>query len=194
MSLSSLPAVLRHDPDVIMIGEIRDVETALVALRAAATGQLVFATVHASTAAGAVHSMLGLGANPHVLAGALRGGIAQDLLRRLCPECAEPLEMVTESVPFDEVRHLLPTGTTPSSKQAKGCDACLGSGYQGLVAIFEALRCTGEIEQAVEQQQRPDRIEALSVEDGMVPLRLSARLAVARGITTLRDAMRLIGS
>ncbi len=187
-----LPAVLRHDPDVIMIGEIRDVETARVALRAAATGQLVFATVHASTAAGAVHSMLGLEANPHVLAGALRGVIAQDLLRRLCPQCAEPLETATDTLVLDEIRPLLPTGATPSPRQAKGCEACMGTGHQGLVAIFEVLRCSGEIEQAVEQEQRPDKIEAMSVEDGMVPLRLSAKLAVAKGFTTLRDAMRLI--
>jgi type II secretory ATPase GspE/PulE/Tfp pilus assembly ATPase PilB-like protein len=80
----------------------------------------------------------------------------------------------------------------PMPRQAKGCEACSGTGYQGLIAIFEALRCSGEIEQAVEQQQRPEKIETISVDDGMVPLRLSAKLAVARGIAALKDAMRLI--
>ncbi len=187
-----LPAVLRQDPDVIMVGEVRDANTATTALRAAVTGQVVLATLHAPRAAGAVQSMLGLGANNHLLAASLRSVIAQALLRRVCDRCAEPLETKNVAVSFDDVQHLLGPDAKPSPRRGRGCAACMGSGYHGLFGIFELIRCTPGISDLIEHGATPDELEAKSIEEGMTPLRSWAKLAVARGITTLEEVNRAI--
>ena len=187
-----LPAVLRQDPDVIMVGEVRDPATATTAVRAAVTGQLVFATLHSTRAAGAIHSMMGLGAHPHLLAGALRGVVAQHLLRRICTHCTESLDCTGVLGTFEEVRHLLGSGAQPVLHQGQGCDNCNQTGYKGRVALFELLTCTQAIRQAIEAQASPDAIERQALSDGMVPLRMWAKVAVAEGVTTLEEAMRVI--
>ncbi|HNQ21742.1 MAG TPA: GspE/PulE family protein [Phycisphaerae bacterium] len=187
-----LPAVLRQDPDVIMVGEVRDPITATTTVRAAVTGQLVFATLHATRAAGAIHSMLGLGAHPHLLAGALRGVIAQHLLRRICQHCGEALDPTGVLPTFDDVRHLLEEGARPVLHQGRGCEACNRTGYREQIALFEILAATYAIRQLVERQATPDVIEEQARRDGMIPLRSWAKVAVANGVTTLEEAMRVI--
>ena len=187
-----LPAVMRQDPDVIMVGEVRDTLTAVTAVRAAVTGQLVFATLHATRAASAIHSMLGLEAHPHLLAASLRGVIAQYLLRRICPDCKHAFETTAELSMFGDIRHLLPHGSVPVLHQGRGCDACMGTGYLRRVGLFEIMLCNGPLRRLVEGQSSPDAIEEEAVKQGMVPLRESAMLAVATGVTTLEEAMRVI--
>jgi len=187
-----LPAVLRQDPDVMMVGEVRDAATAQTTLRAAVTGQLVFATLHASSAAGAIHSMLGLGVHSHLLAGALRGVIAQNLVRRLCPECVEVLEPTARLAMFEEIRPYLPRGIEPVLHQGRGCENCNGCGYRGRMGLFEVLTATPEIAALIERSATPDTIAAQAISEGMIPLDVRARIAVARGSTTVEEAMRVV--
>jgi len=187
-----LPAVLRQDPDVIMVGEVRDSATALTTLRAAVTGQLVFATLHANSAAGAIHSMLGLGAHEYLLAGALRGVIAQHLVRRICSQCTESLDATARLTTFEDVRDHLPQDLSPVLHQGRGCEKCLQTGYSGRVGLFEILTMTPSITRLVEQRATPDLIEAQALRERMTPLRNRAKVAVAQGVTTLEEAMRVI--
>ncbi len=186
-----LPAVLRQDPDVIMLGEVRDQETATTAIRAAVTGQLVLATLHAPQSASAIFRMLGLGARRTVLAASLQIVIAQSLLRRICEQCAQPDE--NEEISFEDVEHLLVEGSTPSPRRGRGCDACLGSGYSGRLPLFEVMRGTPRIHDLIRKGTSPGRLESVAIEEGMIPLRTRAKLAVASGLTTLDEAERMIG-
>jgi len=187
-----LPSMLRQDPDIIMVGEVRDTRTAVTAVRAAATGQLVFATLHSTTAAGAIHSMLALGAHPHLLAGSLRGVIAQHLARRVCTQCCEALEGTGALATFEDVAHLLPDDGVPVLHQGRGCDECNDTGYRGRIGLFEMLVCSRPIRKLIEDQATPDTIEAQGLREGMVPLRLSAKVQVALGVTTLEEVMRIM--
>jgi type II secretory ATPase GspE/PulE/Tfp pilus assembly ATPase PilB-like protein len=189
-----LPALLRHAPDVVMVGEIRDVETAKIALQAAAAGQAVFATLHASNAARAVHSMLQLNANPHVLAGALRGVIAQDLLRRVCTFCAEPVDVEDDGsfIKTDELARWLPADFSPQLKRRRACARCENLGFHGQVGIFELLLCSAPIRGLIRQEASPESIEAKAVDEGFIPLRVCAQLAVVKGLTTMEEALPVL--
>jgi general secretion pathway protein E len=183
-----LPEVLRQNPDIIMIGEIRDPETARIALRAAVTGQLVFATLHAPTAATAVHRMLALGANPHLLASSLRGVIAQNIVRRICPGCTAPVSESAMTVDFDDIADLLRPGETPTAMRGRGCETCSQTGYDGLTGVHEVFECAHSIRPLIEREETPETIESQAVKDGMITLRAAAKLAVAQGITTMEEA------
>ncbi len=187
-----LPSLVRQDPDIIMVGEVRDPATATTVVRAAVTGQLVLGTLHSTRAAGAVHTLLGLGAHPHLLSGALRGVIAQHLLRRTCRECVQSLDATAELSTFEDVEHLLPSGIDPGLYQGRGCEACAMSGYRHRVGLFEILTCSPAVRQLIEKMATPDAIEAQALKEGMIPLRHSAKVAVATGVTTLEEAMRVM--
>ena len=135
-----LRSVLRQSPDVIMIGEIRDPVTAETAVRAANSGHLVLATLHAPIAAGAVQSMLSLGVHPHFLSSSLLGVIAQRLVRTLCPHCKVAFDLVESPQTFDEVRPLLGPGEGHSLYGATGCHECHQTGYAGRTGVFEVLK------------------------------------------------------
>ena len=187
-----LPAALRQDPDIIMVGEVRDTVTATTAVRAAATGQLVFATLHATKAAGAIHSMVGPGAHPHLVAGSLRGVIAQHLVRRICQQCEESFECTASLNLFEDLAGLLPGDGMPLLRQGRGCDDCNHTGYRHRVGLFEVLTCSSEIEKLIERQATPETIETQAIKEGMIPLRESAKLLVAQGVTTLEETMRIL--
>jgi type II secretory ATPase GspE/PulE/Tfp pilus assembly ATPase PilB-like protein len=187
-----LPAVMRQDPDIIMIGEVRDTVTAKTAVRAASTGQLVFATLHATKAASAIHSMLGLGVNAHLLAASLRGVIAQHLVRRICTQCVEALQGTEVLNLFDDLADLVGGNGSTALHQGRGCETCRYTGYRNRTALFEMLICNSAIRGLIEQKATPDAIEAQAIQDGMVPLRQSAKLLVAQGTTTLEEAMRIL--
>ncbi len=151
-----LRSVLRQSPDVIMIGEIRDPITAETAVRAANSGHLVLASLHAPSAAGAVQSLLSLFVHPHFLSTSLHGVIAQRLVRTLCPDCKVPFELDGMPDPFEEVRGWLEPGEGRSLYGGRGCPKCYQTGYAGRTGVFEVLKITGDLRRLI-ADARPTR-------------------------------------
>jgi type II secretory ATPase GspE/PulE/Tfp pilus assembly ATPase PilB-like protein len=186
-----LRSVLRQAPDVIMVGEIRDPVTAETAVRAANSGHLVFATLHAPVAAGAIESLLALGVAPHFLATSLLGIVSQRLARTLCNECKIPLD-VSRSKMFDSVEQWLDKKLGKQIYAAGGCDQCQHEGYRSRTGVFEVLRMTGELRKMVSKGRTAREIQDEAVRQGMLDLRRSALLKVATGVTTTDELARLI--
>ena len=173
-----LRSVLRQAPDVILVGEIRDAITAEIALRAANSGHLVLASVHAPSAPGAVQSLLALGVNPHFLSGSLQGVIAQRLIRTLCPHCKVAFELDDAPAAFEEVRAWLEPGEGRCLFGARGCPECLHTGYFGRTGVFEVLRINRELRRLI-----ADRRPTGELRDAAAPRRTpgSAPSRVAQG-------------
>ncbi len=188
-----LRSVLRQSPDVIMIGEIRDHATADVAVRAANSGHLVLATLHAPIASAAVQSMRSLGVHPHFLSSSLIGIIAQRLVRTLCPTCKVSFD-VFESAPhiFDEVRPWLTRGQGEFLYVAKGCKDCYNSGYAGRTGTFEILKVSREIRRLIAEGRPTREIRQQAADEGLLELRRSALLRVAQGETSAEEVLRAI--
>lgn len=186
-----LPVVLRHSPDVIMIGEIRDEETAATAVRAGASGQLVLATLHAKAAAEAVELLMHYGTNAKFLAAALSGVINQRLIRCLGPECSEPLPDESEiSIP-DRVAQRL-HGQAPVLRRAKPIEDGPPDGFTSLTCLPEILRVGEAVSDAIGRGTHAAELHAMAIEDGMMPLADAAMLRVIRGITTPAEATRVV--
>jgi type II secretory ATPase GspE/PulE/Tfp pilus assembly ATPase PilB-like protein len=185
-----LRAVLRQGPDVIMVGEIRDPMTAETAVRAAAGGHLVLATVHSPVAAGALQSLLGLGVHPQYLASALLGVVAQRLVRTLCRECRTPFHIDPAGHGFDDVRRWLQPGEPNLLYAPHGCPACRMMGYAGRTGVFEVLLPTGGLRRLITQRATTQQLHQKAVEDGLVTLRQAAMLKVAEGETSLEEVHR----
>jgi type II secretory ATPase GspE/PulE/Tfp pilus assembly ATPase PilB-like protein len=189
-----LRSVLRQAPDVIMIGEIRDALSAETAVRAANSGHLVLATLHAPTAASAIQSMLSLGVHPHFLASSLLGVIAQRLIRTLCPKCRVAYELADPAQTFAEVWPRLEPGEGQGLYGPKGCPDCRGVGYAGLTGLFEVITVSRGLRQLVADRQPTQAIHHKAVEEGMIELRHSALLKVAQGTTTIEEVFRVVPS
>lgn len=187
-----LRSVLRQAPDVIMVGEIRDNETADTAVRAANSGHLVLATLHAPVAAGAVPALLNLGVNPHFLASALLGVIAQRLIRNLCKDCKTGFELSELSYTFEDVQDMLEPDQGKFLYGAGGCDKCHGTGYSGRTGVFEMMVCTPGIRELIMQRAALQEIRQKSIEEGLIEFRRSALLNVARGETSIEEVFRSI--
>jgi general secretion pathway protein E len=166
----ALRAILRQDPDVIMIGEIRDLETAQIAVQASLTGHLVLATLHTNDAAAAVTRLLDMGIEPFLLSSTLLGVLAQRLVRKLCPSCKT----------FD--------GTL---WHAVGCEHCGHTGYQGRVGVYEFLETTEHIRAQIHNRASEAEIKAAAVGDGMQTMRDDGERWLAEGITTQAELMRV---
>ncbi len=189
---SALRSILRADPDVIMIGEIRDFETAKIAVEAALTGHLVLATLHTNDAPGALSRLTDMGVEPFLTASAVDCVIAQRLARRLCERCKEPVELEKEILaglqfPFEHA----PEGEFHFHK-AVGCDWCGGSGYRGRVGIFELMVVTKRVRDLILRRSSTDEIVHAAEEEGMVRLREDGLLKAARGITTIEEVLRVV--
>ena len=184
-----LRSVLRHDPDKIMVGEIRDAETAQIAIQAALTGHLVFTTVHANSAFDVIGRFLHMNVDAHSLVAALKGVVAQRLVRVVCPHCAE------EESPPAEI--LLESGLTRqacsgwSFRLGRGCGACRGTGYKGRKAIGEVLRMNDELAQLVVSRASVAALREAAARAGLRPLRESALDLVRGGETTLVEINRV---
>jgi type II secretory ATPase GspE/PulE/Tfp pilus assembly ATPase PilB-like protein len=189
-----LRSVLRQSPDVIMIGEIRDPETAKIAVHAANSGVLVFATLHAPSAPAAVQAMLSLGAHPHFLASCLRGVVAQRLVRTLCPGCRTSFDLDGAQQTFEEVRSLLAEGEGKSLFASQGCDACGQTGYAGRAGVFEVMPVTPAVRDLISEGKPARDIRAKAVEQGMIQFRQAALLKVAKGLTSTEEVFRVIPS
>lgn len=187
---SALRAVLRQDPDIIFIGEIRDRETAEIAVQASLTGHLVLATIHANDAAGVVGRLGKLGLPAANIADAFRGAISQRLVRRVCPEC---VQRVGDELTAEEARLAELHGVRPVVR-AVGCSACEGSGYRGRIPVQEVLVASRQLLSQVAAGAASVELEATAVASGMRPIVEVARERVARGETTLQEVERVLGS
>ncbi len=187
-----LRAVLRQSPDVIMVGEIRDHVTAATAVRAANSGHLVLATLHAPIAAAAVDSMLAFGVHPHFLSTSILGILTQRLLRTLCPHCKVAYDLSGAPETFDEVKRWLEPGQGEQIYSAPGCDHCHREGYVSRTGVFEVLRGTKEMRRMIFNRRSTRDLHSKAVEEGMLDLRRSAFLKVATGVTSMEEVMRVI--
>jgi type IV pilus assembly protein PilB len=180
---SALRAFLRQDPDIIMVGEVRDQETAQICLKAALTGHFVLSTLHTNDALSAVSRLQDMGLEPFLLAATLRVLQAQRLLRRLCKECREPYDCDEETA----IRHGLQTGTV--LYRNKGCPNCRGSGYRGRVGIFEVIRIAPLLADAIQVRAPLPDMRRIAQELGMKLLQDSAMDKVRTGMTSLEEAL-----
>jgi general secretion pathway protein E len=179
---SGLRAVLRQDPDIIMIGEIRDAETAQIAVQSALTGHLVLSTVHTNTALAGVLRLADLGVERFLLGSALRGLMAQRLLRKLCISCAAPDLVAKQS-----------NMHTSDYVSATGCDDCAHTGYKGRFAVYEVATITSRLQAAIANGADEDQLEILAREDGFTPMRDRAMDAARSGMTSLAEVERVFG-
>jgi len=186
---SILRSILRQDPDVIMIGEIRDNETAAHAVQAAMTGHLVFSTLHTNDAAASIARLRDLDLQPFMIATTLLGCMAQRLVRTICSSCAEDFEMQGEELqkmgfPVAESGSLV-------LKRGKGCRECRGTGYRGRCGIFEIFPMSSKVKKMVAEDSHTLEIRQVAIREGMTTLREDAWDKVRRGITTYEEALRV---
>lgn len=187
---NGLRSIVRQDPDVIMVGEIRDAETAEIAVQAALTGHLVFSTLHTNDAAGAISRLLEMGVQDYLLSSSLLGVLAQRLVRRLCPSCRKEIPFAgVEGVPAELEFQNGNAFTTVW--EAVGCAACSGTGYLGRVGIFELLPVTSEICKVIVQRADAGAIRNLAIQQGMRLLRDDGWDKVGQGVTTLAEVLRV---
>jgi type II secretory ATPase GspE/PulE/Tfp pilus assembly ATPase PilB-like protein len=189
-----LRSVLRQAPDIIMIGEIRDSVTAATAVRAANSGHLVLATLHAPISTGAIQSMLGLGVPPHFLGESLRGVLAQQLVRTLCPECKRSFDLSHWPAIFDDVKTWLKPGEGELLYAANGCRACHMTGYAGRTGVFEVLPITPNLRRMILAGDSCQKIRENAIDHGMIEIRQAAMIKVARGQTSSEEVLRVIPS
>ena len=182
--------ILRQAPDVIMVGEIRDKETAATAVRAANSGHLVLATLHAPIAAAAIQSMLALGSQPHFLSTCLLGIVAQRLVRTLCDQCKVYYDISEATQTFEDIRELLGPEEGRAIYGPSGCDACFGKGYSGRTGLFEVMAFNREIRELVAAARPAKEIQDAAIRNGLVEFRRGALLKVARGITSTEEIIR----
>ncbi len=182
---TGLKSMLRQDPDVILVGEIRDGETASIAIEAALTGHLVLSSLHANDASGAITRLADMGIEPFLLGGSITCSVAQRLVRMNCPRCLETYEPDPESVKrigltFDTV-----------FKRGKGCEHCTKTGYRGRIGIYETLHMNTDIRRMVLAGKHAGDIQAAAIEAGMVTLRQDAAMKVQQGVTTIEEVIRV---
>jgi type II secretory ATPase GspE/PulE/Tfp pilus assembly ATPase PilB-like protein len=188
---SALRSFLRQDPDVILVGEIRDTETAQVAVQAAMTGHLVLASLHANDAVRVVPRLLDMGIEPYQLAAALFGALAQRLVRRLCPGCRGERETTPAELAFLARGGLAPA---PRTFDAPGCPACDGSGYRGRLTIGEGFLCDEPMTGAIARQEPLSLIAELARQNGLRPMIVDGCEKAAAGLTSLREVMASAGA
>jgi type II secretory ATPase GspE/PulE/Tfp pilus assembly ATPase PilB-like protein len=184
---SMLTAILRQDPNIIMVGEIRDEETAVTAVRAANTGHLVLATTHANRASRAVETLLSLGTHPYFVVLTMLAVIAQVLVKRVCPHCRQPLPETADLILDPMVRSFLPDGASPQLYRGTGCDKCFGTGYKGRMGLFEVFIPDDHAKQLILNRSSAVELEKAAVEARMISLEQSGKLALATGQTTMEE-------
>ncbi len=186
---SALRSFLRQDPDIVMVGEIRDLETAEIAVQAALTGHLVFSTLHTNDSPSAFTRLMNMGVEPFLISSSLLGVLAQRLLRRVCEKCKDyyiPSESLLKDMGLEDK-----IGGNVKFTKGKGCKVCSQSGYKGRIGIYELLRVTPEIQEAVLRKVSADEIRELAVSQGMITLRNAALEKLLLGVTTPEEVMRV---
>ncbi len=192
LTLPTLCSTFRQDPDVIMVGEIRDRDTAEIAIRAALTGHLVFSTLHTNDSAASINRLLDMGIEPFLVASAVEGIVAQRLIRRLCPSCRKPLELDAvkiellrkEGFPVEEL-------ATHTIYEPAGCDTCRGSGFKGRTGIYEILTVDDHIRPLIIDRSASSDIKREAMRHGLRTLRDDGWRKVLDGVTTVEEVLRV---
>jgi len=186
---TALRHVLRQDPDVIMVGEVRDVETARMAIQSSLTGHLVFSTLHTNDSAGAVSRLLDLGVEPYLASSSLIAVVAQRLVRRICGDCKAEIKA--------DMRDLRALGLDDADlKQAQfyegqGCEKCFHTGYRGRTGIYELMMITDQVQELIYKRESAGTIKRLALDSGMKTLRMDGARKVLKGITTVAEVLRV---
>ena len=183
----ALRSILRGDPNVIMIGEMRDFETAEIAIRAALTGHLVFSTLHTNDAIGGITRLVDMGIQPFLITSSVRAFLAQRLVRVLCSNCKSPAH---HSAAFLEQAGF-PMAHATRVMKANGCEECRNTGYQGRAALFEICLVTPGLEELISQGKSGDVLRAKALQEGMIPLRQDGWNRVIAGVTTVEEVVRV---
>jgi type IV pilus assembly protein PilB len=189
---AGLRAMLRQDPDIIMVGEMRDQETAMIAIEAALTGHLVFSTLHTNDAPGAVARLMDMGVEPFLIASSTVGVMAQRLLRKVCEKCKQPYEP-----PRDAIKRLgMNLEEIEKSKvtffRGRGCDTCKGTGYKGRIGCYELMPVTDKVRELILAHASAYAIREAAIEAGMKSLKDDAMEKILLGVTTLEESLRVI--
>ena len=186
---AGLRSILRHDPDVVLVGEIRDFETAENAVQASLTGHMVFSTLHTNDAAGAFMRLVDMGVEPFLVASTVEGVLAQRLVRTLCLECREPYmpqyDEVPSDFPLDEISY------SDGIFRAVGCRHCRGTGYSGRLGIYELLESNDEIRQIAHDRAGTNLLRKAAIANGMKTLRRDGWQKVAQGRTSVEEVLRV---
>ncbi|MFH1392941.1 MAG: type II/IV secretion system protein [Patescibacteria group bacterium] len=199
---NGLKSIVRQDPDVILVGEIRDYETAEIAMHAALTGHLVFSTLHTNDAIGAIPRLIDLGVKPPIIAPAINLIIAQRLLRKVCSKCAKKRLLTKEELrDFKKLTVNLPARAGLKNKldeklqilEPQGCQNCHG-GYSGRVAVLELFEITDEIEKLILKSPAEAELKEMALKSGMVTMAQDAVIKILNGVTTIEEAERVLGS
>jgi len=193
--VDGLRSIMRQDPDVVLVGEIRDLETAKTALQAALTGHLVFTTLHTNDAAGTIARLQALGEKPINIAPAINMAIAQRLVRTVCKKCVklskpsvEELSKIKKALKGLEIPEI---NENTKIAKIKGCSQCNSTGYQGRIAIFEALLVDDEIEKFILKKPSIVALRDLAIKKGMIPIRKDGFIKVLEGVTTIEEVERV---
>jgi general secretion pathway protein E len=186
-------ALMRQDPDIIMVGEIRDLETAEMAVQSALTGHLVLSTLHTNDAPSAVTRLLELGVPPYLLNATLNGVMAQRLVRTLCPHCKQKVEFnrAEDHDAWDALVAPWKSNRPARVYKPAGCLECRMTGYMGRVGVYETLLFTGPLKTLVSEKPSIDALREQAFKDGMKPLRISGAMKVGAGVTTVDEIMKV---
>lgn len=187
---SALRSIVRQDPDVIMIGEMRDLETARIAVQSALTGHLVLSTLHTNDAAGGVTRLLDMGLEEYLLTSTVNGILAQRLVRKLCPVCKQSTMASEQLINELRLRRFAPEGDITLYKSV-GCPSCNGMGYRGRMAIIEFLPMTDPVRKLIMAHEEAGAIQKLAIAEGMQTLYENGLVKVVEGVTTLEEVMRV---
>jgi general secretion pathway protein E len=187
---AGLRSLMRQDPDIIMVGEIRDLETAEMAIQAALTGHLVFSTLHTNDAPSAITRLVDLGVPPYMISATVIGVLAQRLARTLCVACKAPDDSGDTVKLLEELAHPWKLGGRLRPMKAVGCGACRNTGYRGRAALYELMPVSEPLKECIHPTLDADKLARQAVREGMRPLRLAGLMKVAEGLTTLDEVLR----
>jgi general secretion pathway protein E len=186
---AGLRSILRQDPDIIMIGEIRDLETAEIAIQSALTGHRVFSTLHTNDAASGVTRLVDMGIEPYLISSSVNAFLAQRLVRQICPHCIVPYKPVQQELDRAGItKSMLSKGNL---FKGKGCDKCLNTGYTGRLGIFELLIISDSIKKMVMTGADASSIKEQAIKEGMITLLHDGAQKAVKGLTTLEEVLRV---
>ncbi|MFC2167210.1 GspE/PulE family protein, partial [Acidobacteriota bacterium] len=185
---NSLKSFLRQDPDIMLVGEMRDFETVDIAIKAAMTGHLVFSTVHTNDAASTINRLLNMEVEPFLIADSVTMIVAQRLVRKLCKKCRAKHDLTPEALV--DIGFTLEEAQNVNAYKPYGCGDCNNTGYKGRVGLFEVMENTDEIKDLILTRAQSREIRAKSIEQGMITLRRSGLLKIKQGITSIEEVLR----